>query len=183
MISLMACWAASSGCSNAPTLLLQQLQDGVNAQSIARMRTDGTGSKVILQGEDGEDSTRLSYGDPVPCPGSNRIVTVTTDSNYDHDLIAVDARGQAPMVLASGYLNNYACTSDGQAVMWEEQHEVHSVRFPGDHRVDRRELAGEGTYSTITRSVAPRPKVSGWYISSAVVGGTMYSPGVVARAT
>ncbi len=38
-------------------------------------------------------------------------------------------------------------------------------------------------YSTITRSVAPRPKVSGWYISSAFGGGTTKTPGVVARAT
>jgi hypothetical protein len=37
--------------------------------------------------------------------------------------------------------------------------------------------------STITRSVFPRPKVSGVYISSARAGGTMNSPGVVARAT
>ena len=37
--------------------------------------------------------------------------------------------------------------------------------------------------STITRSVLPRPKVSGVYISSARAGGTMNSPGVVARAT
>jgi hypothetical protein len=39
------------------------------------------------------------------------------------------------------------------------------------------------SYSTTTRSVAPRPKVSGWYISSAFVGGTTNEPGVVARAT
>src|SRR5262249_40812758 len=38
-------------------------------------------------------------------------------------------------------------------------------------------------YSTTTRSVAPRPKVSGWYISSAFGGGTTKVPGVVARAT
>ena len=38
-------------------------------------------------------------------------------------------------------------------------------------------------YSTITRSLAPRPKVSGMYISSALVGGTTNVPGVVARAT
>ena len=38
-------------------------------------------------------------------------------------------------------------------------------------------------YSTITRSVPPRPKVSGWYISSAFGGGTTNVPGVVARAT
>src|SRR5882672_7966410 len=38
-------------------------------------------------------------------------------------------------------------------------------------------------YSITTRSVAPRPKVSGWYISSAFVGGTTNTPGVVARAT
>ena len=37
--------------------------------------------------------------------------------------------------------------------------------------------------STITRSVPPRPKVSGWYISSAFGGGTTNVPGVVARAT
>jgi hypothetical protein len=39
-----------------------------------------------------------------------------------------------------------------------------------------------GFYSTTTRSVAPRPKVSGWYISSAFGGGTTNAPGVVARA-
>src|SRR5262249_24320187 len=38
-------------------------------------------------------------------------------------------------------------------------------------------------YSTTTRSVAPRPKVSGWYLSSAFDGGTTNTPGVVARAT
>jgi hypothetical protein len=38
-------------------------------------------------------------------------------------------------------------------------------------------------YSTMTRSVAPRPKVSGAYISSAFGGGTTNVPGVVARAT
>ena len=38
-------------------------------------------------------------------------------------------------------------------------------------------------HSTTTRSVAPRPKVSGWYISSAFGGGTTKEPGVVARAT
>ena len=38
-------------------------------------------------------------------------------------------------------------------------------------------------YSTTTMSVAPRPKVSGLYISSAFVGGTTNRPGVVARAT
>ena len=38
-------------------------------------------------------------------------------------------------------------------------------------------------YSTVTKSVAPRPKVSGWYISSAFGGGTTKRPGVVARAT
>jgi len=37
-------------------------------------------------------------------------------------------------------------------------------------------------YSTITRSLGPRPKVSGWYISSAFGGGTTNVPGVVARA-
>jgi hypothetical protein len=41
----------------------------------------------------------------------------------------------------------------------------------------------DNRYSTITRSVAPRPKVSGLYISSAFVGGTTNTPGVVARAT
>ena len=38
-------------------------------------------------------------------------------------------------------------------------------------------------YSTITRSVPPRPNVSGMYISSARGGGTTNVPGVVARAT
>ena len=38
-------------------------------------------------------------------------------------------------------------------------------------------------YSTITRSLPPRPNVSGMYISSAFVGGTTKLPGVVARAT
>jgi len=38
-------------------------------------------------------------------------------------------------------------------------------------------------YSTTMRSLAPRPKVSGWYISSAFGGGTTNVPGVVARAT
>ena len=38
-------------------------------------------------------------------------------------------------------------------------------------------------HSTITLSVPPRPKVSGWYISSAFAGGTTNTPGVVARAT
>jgi hypothetical protein len=37
-------------------------------------------------------------------------------------------------------------------------------------------------YSTITRSLAPRPNVSGMYISSALGGGTTKLPGVVARA-
>jgi len=39
------------------------------------------------------------------------------------------------------------------------------------------------SYSTITRSDPPRPKVSGMYISSAFGGGTTKFPGVVARAT
>src|SRR5215212_9591582 len=38
-------------------------------------------------------------------------------------------------------------------------------------------------YSTITRSLPPRPNVSGMYISSALGGGTTKLPGVVARAT
>ncbi len=38
-------------------------------------------------------------------------------------------------------------------------------------------------HSTITRSLAERPNVSGMYISSALVGGTTKLPGVVARAT
>jgi hypothetical protein len=38
-------------------------------------------------------------------------------------------------------------------------------------------------YWTMTRSVEPRPKVSGAYISSAFGGGTTNVPGVVARAT
>src|SRR5687768_2858654 len=38
-------------------------------------------------------------------------------------------------------------------------------------------------YSTMTRSLAARPNVSGKYISSALVGGTTKLPGVVARAT
>jgi hypothetical protein len=38
-------------------------------------------------------------------------------------------------------------------------------------------------HSTITRSLAPRPNVSGMYISSAFGGGTTKRPGVVARAT
>ena len=38
-------------------------------------------------------------------------------------------------------------------------------------------------YSMTTRSPSLRPKVSGLYISSALVGGTTKSPGVVARAT
>jgi hypothetical protein len=40
-----------------------------------------------------------------------------------------------------------------------------------------------GDYSTFTKSVPVRPKVSGWYISSAFAGGTTNCPGVVARAT
>src|SRR5215510_15729555 len=55
----------------------------------------------------------------------------------------------------------------GQCAMWNWQWAMNSV--------DR--------YSTTTRSVAPRPKVSGWYISSAFDGGTTNTPGVVARAT
>jgi hypothetical protein len=39
------------------------------------------------------------------------------------------------------------------------------------------------SYSTITRSVALRPNVSGAYISSALAGGATYCPGVVARVT
>jgi hypothetical protein len=39
------------------------------------------------------------------------------------------------------------------------------------------------SYSTTTNSVPDRPNVSGAYISSAFVGGTMNSPGVVARIT
>jgi len=39
------------------------------------------------------------------------------------------------------------------------------------------------SYSTITRSLALRPNVSGMYISSALVGGTTKVPGVVGRAT
>jgi len=38
-------------------------------------------------------------------------------------------------------------------------------------------------YSTITTSLPLRPKTSGEYISSALAGGTMNVPGVVARAT
>jgi hypothetical protein len=38
-------------------------------------------------------------------------------------------------------------------------------------------------YSTITQSLALRPKTSGEYISSALAGGTTKVPGVVARAT
>jgi hypothetical protein len=37
------------------------------------------------------------------------------------------------------------------------------------------------SYSTIIRSVALRPNVSGAYISSALAGGATYCPGVVAR--
>lgn len=37
-------------------------------------------------------------------------------------------------------------------------------------------------YRTTTLSLAPRPNVSGWYISSALGGGTIKVPGVVARA-
>ena len=37
-------------------------------------------------------------------------------------------------------------------------------------------------HSTITRSLPLRPNTSGVYISSALAGGTMNSPGVVARA-
>ncbi len=44
------------------------------------------------------------------------------------------------------------------------------------------DLQGEH-YSTTTTSPLPRPNVSGWYISSAFVGGTTNRPGVVARAT
>ena len=39
------------------------------------------------------------------------------------------------------------------------------------------------SHLTTTRSDALRPKVSGVYISSALVGGTTNSPGVVARAS
>lgn len=41
---------------------------------------------------------------------------------------------------------------------------------------------GGGPYSMTILSVAPRPNVSGWYISSAFGGGTTKWPGVVARA-
>lgn len=48
-----------------------------------------------------------------------------------------------------------------------------------------RRLCGLGciVHSTITRSPALRPNVSGAYISSAFAGGTTNEPGVVARAT
>ena len=60
--------------------------------------------------------------------------------------------------------------------------------------VPRMQITGDGlepltpgerslSYSTITQSLAPRPKTSGEYISSALVGGAMKRPGVVARAT
>ena len=38
-------------------------------------------------------------------------------------------------------------------------------------------------YSTTTFALELRPKVSGWYISSAFAGGTTKEPGVVALAT
>lgn len=50
------------------------------------------------------------------------------------------------------------------------------------YRVELQFAVGQG-YSTITRSVALRPNVSGAYISSTFVGGTTKVPGVVARAT
>jgi hypothetical protein len=52
-------------------------------------------------------------------------------------------------------------------------------------RGDNTRRSGRPTplYSTITQSLLPRPKTSGEYISSALVGGTTNLPGVVARAT
>ncbi len=56
------------------------------------------------------------------------------------------------------------------------------LRFPASEpawKTERYDLA----YSTITQSLLLRPKTSGEYISSALVGGTTKIPGVVARAT
>ncbi len=47
----------------------------------------------------------------------------------------------------------------------------------------KHESDATGRYSMTTRSLGPRPKVSGSYISSALAGGTTKVPGVVARAT
>lgn len=44
-------------------------------------------------------------------------------------------------------------------------------------------IARASFHWTTTRSDALLPKVSGWYISSALAGGTTNSPGVVARAS
>ena len=55
--------------------------------------------------------------------------------------------------------------------------------FGGGGCVAERRWGRGPPYRTITRSVPPRPNVSGEYISSARGGGTMKSPGVVARAT
>ncbi len=60
------------------------------------------------------------------------------------------------------------------------------ARVSGARRPPRRGSGPQGAlsrYSTITRSLAPRPNVSGLYISSALGGGTTKVPGVVARAT
>ena len=64
-------------------------------------------------------------------------------------------------------------TSRGKALRAPEARRA----FPTDRE------ASPSLYSTTMRSLAPRPKVSGAYISSALAGGTTKVPGVVARAT
>ena len=55
------------------------------------------------------------------------------------------------------------------------------IMVSGDKRIAR--TLQYSRYSMMTRSPAPRPKVSGLYISSAFGGGTTKTPGVVAFAT
>src|SRR5690606_21273342 len=59
---------------------------------------------------------------------------------------------------------------------------VQAVLPSGRRRLSGLRFACAAVYSTITRSWAPRPKVSGAYISSALGGGATKDPGVVAIA-
>lgn len=76
---------------------------------------------------------------------------------------------------------------EGRAMRpWQGQtaHPLHAQLTPLAHRgVLRIGEAALPAHSTMTRALAPRPNVSGSYISSAFGGGTTKSPGVVARAT